>query len=376
SKGIQLVLDSPYARVQSTFAGHYDFGACLVIVLPFILGLAWLSTNNRIRFIVWICFILILCALLACASRSSFIGFVVAMAIGIGGISLVETNMRSRIICMIKRCSVTFGLCGIMLLFFGGNLSQLFITAIQGVPALGSMYQKIVQIIPQAEKIDNAVIPQYTNPVPMKPTQTPSPQSTTPPDVYVDVPEKIEIITIDESGQQVISYEERPRTFSQCARERGLSLCIRLEALWPQALKGFEKNRLLGSGYATLNKVSLFHFPEADGTDNNYLRVLGETGLLGLITFFSVIGFALMQTFQQLVQVAKSHKKRNFDQRLKLVLLSGYVAGTVGLLVNALYIDVFVASKVALTYWALTGLVLASMKIKTPQKLTKSISIN
>ncbi len=35
------------------------------------------------------------------------------------------------------------------------------------------------------------------------------------------------------------------------------------------------------------------------------------------------------------------------------------IAGIVGLLLNATYIDVFVASKVAETFWALVGILLA-----------------
>jgi hypothetical protein len=35
------------------------------------------------------------------------------------------------------------------------------------------------------------------------------------------------------------------------------------------------------------------------------------------------------------------------------------IAGTLGLLLNAIFIDVFAASKVAESYWALVGLLMA-----------------
>ena len=47
SKGMRLYL-SEYARVQSTFAGHYDLGAYLVVVLP--LALAGLFGLREVKF--------------------------------------------------------------------------------------------------------------------------------------------------------------------------------------------------------------------------------------------------------------------------------------------------------------------------------------
>ncbi len=37
----------------------------------------------------------------------------------------------------------------------------------------------------------------------------------------------------------------------------------------------------------------------------------------------------------------------------------GFIGGTTGLLVNAFYIDVFAASKVAYTYWIVVGILTA-----------------
>ena len=50
--------------------------------------------------------------------------------------------------------------------------------------------------------------------------------------------------------------------------------------------------------------------------------------------------------------------KGNIDL-LSLSLYAGFIAFTFGLLINALYIDVFEASKVAYVFLALTGVVLA-----------------
>src|SRR5690606_18678152 len=137
--------------------------------------------------------------------------------------------------------------------------------------------------------------------------------------------------------------------YSACSLDRGLSLCIRLETLWPRAIEGFKRNPLLGSGYATLTKETVEQFTEAESTDNNFLRTLGETGALGFITFYGVVVLTLWYAFRHL---------RDNDT-LARALCVGYIGGSIGLLINALYIDVYAASKVAMTYWGLAGIVVA-----------------
>jgi len=48
------------------------------------------------------------------------------------------------------------------------------------------------------------------------------------------------------------------------------------------------------------------------------------------------------------------------------ILSIGFMASSIGLLINALYIDVYAASKVAFSYWGLTGLYLASLYVISP----------
>src|SRR3989337_1530554 len=87
------------------------------------------------------------------------------------------------------------------------------------------------------------------------------------------------------------SLAARPRRYSQTAVQYDLSTGIRLDYTWPQAIKGFVRNPLLGSGYSTLTKRNIEDFTEAESTDNDFLRALGETGLLGFLTFFGTIAF-------------------------------------------------------------------------------------
>ncbi|PIY68527.1 hypothetical protein COY90_05485, partial [Candidatus Roizmanbacteria bacterium CG_4_10_14_0_8_um_filter_39_9] len=126
------------------------------------------------------------------------------------------------------------------------------------------------------------------------------------------------------------------------------------DTLWPQAIRGFVANPLFGSGYGTLSKEGNQQFTEADSTDNNFLRTLGETGLVGFVSFYGLI----MVSMYQVGKVLKD--KTGIFAALGI----GYLAGAAGLLVNAIYIDVFASSKVALTFWALSGLTLSALTTK------------
>jgi len=197
------------------------------------------------------------------------------------------------------------------------------------------------------DEIDSVLVNSDTQPS----TQRPS-------DVYEDIPDLVKVSTTSAEGVTTTSYEERDRTYSANALRYGLSLAIRLDTLWPQAIDGFYRNPLVGSGYATLNKRGPSDFTEADSTDNNFLRTLGETGALGFVTFYGAIALAIGYA-------AKSLGSK--DPILK-ALAAGYIAGTIGLLGNAIYIDVFAASKVAQVFWAITGLLIAYYYLDQDQK--------
>ena len=53
------------------------------------------------------------------------------------------------------------------------------------------------------------------------------------------------------------------------------SFQIRLNIEWPRAIRAFWKNPFLGTGYSSITIA----------TDNDYLRILGETGIFGLLSF-------------------------------------------------------------------------------------------
>ena len=63
SKGLQLYL-TEHARVQSTFGGHYDYAAYLVIVLPVVMAMAFAVRKPWLKVGMWATFIVSLWGLM------------------------------------------------------------------------------------------------------------------------------------------------------------------------------------------------------------------------------------------------------------------------------------------------------------------------
>ena len=115
---------------------------------------------------------------------------------------------------------------------------------------------------------------------------------------------------------------------------------------------------MLGSGYSTLTKSKVWEFTFAESTDNDYLRLLGETGLLGFLSYLTIFVIILKTLFNSFKKATKP---------IYYAVLGASIAITIGLLVNALYIDVFESSKVAYTYWSIIG---SSLALTSRKKIT------
>lgn len=375
SKGIRLVL-TEHARVQSTFGGHYDLAAYLVIVLPLLLGLAFSVKSKSIQLLlhgihwtgIWL--------LILSASRTSFLAYLLGVWLVVALYAWKQPSWWSKIKWASSRYAVLSVVIGCTMLFFGTDMYERLLQVIEGYPQVHTRYHELnaqrkwlmddylptklgikAPSLPSATMPENAIsidemgviLDSDTRPSPARPS-----------DVYEDIPDLVQVATISADGTWTTITVEKPRTFSDNALKKGLSLAIRLDTLWPQAIRGFMRDPLLGSGYATLNKEAAYHFTEADSTDNNYLRTLGETGLLGFFSFYGIVAVAMW--------VAIKHYQH--PDPLLAGLSIGYLGAAAGLLINALYIDVFAASKVAFTFWAITGLLLAATQVIDPKPVT------
>lgn len=122
------------------------------------------------------------------------------------------------------------------------------------------------------------------------------------------------------------------------------STSIRFNVEWPRAFRAFRKNPMLGTG---LSSITL-------ATDNDYLRLLGEAGTLGFLAF----GLIFIRIFTRLASVFPIPKKL----KLRQAYLVGIIAALPGVFLNALFIDIFEASKFAIIFWLLIGMAYAVAK--------------
>jgi hypothetical protein len=380
SKGIRLYL-TEHARVQSTFGGHYDLAAYLVVVLPLVFAILLTAKKKLHQLALWGVFLIGLWSLVVSGSRSSFAAFLFAAMLVIVFKSFDFKTLLQKIVYIFKKTVILGILVSLMMIIFGDDMYERLLQSIEGYPIIYQPYTKVASstvwfvndFFPSAiglsdenknrwenmQDFELASIPDNalsTEEAEVLVSSDQQPTSGRPSDVYVNVPDIQQVATISASGKVEIINQVVPRTYSDNAIRHGLSLAIRLDTLWPQALQGFYRNPLLGSGYATLTKSSIGQFTEAESTDNNFLRTLGETGLLGFASFYGAILIAIGVA----IQIWRKTPKNLLNQALAI----GFISGSIGLLLNAVYIDVYAASKVAFTYWSLAGIVLAILNKK------------
>lgn len=344
SKGVKLYL-TEHARVLSTFGGHYDLAAYLMILLTLFIPLVTIVRKwfQKVLFLIislagfWL--------LILTVSRTSFLAYLVSITLVF---ALLATKKSWKWAVVNWFVVITISL-AIMLSF--GDLSDRFAHVLKLDKFKASnLLKPLKKEPPSGSGVAFLDIGSKSDIPPSTEKPTTGVQTARPQDVYEDVPEF-------GTGEGIpASLAARPRIYSQTAVQYDLSTGIRLDYTWPQAIKGFLRNPLFGSGYSTLTKRNIEDFTEAESTDNDFLRALGETGLLGFLSFFGMITFIC-------VYALKSYSK--IKDPFYAALVAGLVAATIGLLVNAIYIDVFEASKVAYTFWILVAILLATTQLAT-----------
>jgi len=113
---------------------------------------------------------------------------------------------------------------------------------------------------------------------------------------------------------------------------------IRLHVEWPRAIRAVQKNPFLGTGYSSITLA----------TDNDYLRMLGEVGILGsgafLLFMISIIMVLIPQAFTA------------YKGGLEDIFASSITAAIPGVLLNMVFIDILEASKFAILFWLILGI--------------------
>lgn len=272
SKGLALRWTTG-AQITSTFAGHYDLAAYMVLVLPIFISLIFTIKNKFSKWLLIITTSFGFWLLVNSASRISLVSYLISVCI-----SLVLLKKYKAIILVV-----------LISIVLGGFSSNLY-----------SRYKSLIDVYL------NVSAQEISLPV-KREAAIPSP---------ISIP----------------VFEDR-------------STSIRLAVEWPRAIRAFLKNPLIGTGYSSIGLAS----------DNDYLRLLAEVGLLGFLAFMLIIVRILF------VFIHTLPLSLNFSG-IKLGFIAGVVGGIFGTLINATFIDVFEASKFAIIFWLLIGLAVYTVK--------------
>lgn len=345
SKGVKLYL-SEHARVLSTFGGHYDLAAYLMIVLTMFIPLTLVVKKWALKLLFMFSSIAGFWLLILTVSRTSFIAYLVSITLAFTLLSF-KKGFKWSFISWFVVISISFA---VMLSF--GDLSDRFVHVLKLDSLKSAAFRPLINEPPKGDGVAFLEVGSKSDTPPS--TEKPNwRQGSTekPSDVYNDTPDIYE----DKFGNVVA----KPRVYSQTAIQYDLSTGIRLDYAWPKAIEGFSRNPLLGSGYSTLTKRRIEDFTEAESTDNDFLRALGETGLLGFLSFYLIIAIVSWYSIKNF---------RKINDIFYATIVITIISATAGLLVNAVYIDVFEASKVAYTFWMMMAILLATIQLSIKPK--------
>lgn len=335
AKGSLLIL-TPFARVSSTFAGHYDLAAYLVFFIPFLAAYIIRGTH-RVRSIVT--YALAILTLIFTASRISFGAFIVSIVL-FG----VYTRKWKLLIGTILLTSI--------LMYTNSDMTQRFRDMFQ--------QRQVFENTRTGEEIIHQDLSKETLPAGSQFIKTGKGTSINNNSkalkVYKQELMNKEIEEARKNGR-IITQEQAAdivakkyiNDFKNVVVKNVVagdtSLATRTQVEWPRAWKAFLSNPLLGTGPGSIT----------ESTDGDYFRWLGETGLLGAGLFLFILCQIFIRVYKSALGV-RSHDK---------YLYIGICVGMIALLINATLIDVFEASKIAFTFWTVMGLVIAEINRET-----------
>lgn len=306
SKGLILRL-TPGARVNSTFAGHYDLAVFLAMTIVILTAL-FFAVKKGLKIPILLLGILSLGVLIMTAARLSFV------AAFVGIIAVLILTRKTKYLLLI------LGVIAIILIYPSQLRDRLISTVTVNLLQQGQRYEG---------KTDDQKVRSRLN-IPTLAIQTSSKSAST----SSFATQSGTIATDITPGE--------PIDTTQLAVFRSFEIRYKIE--WPRAVNAFIKNPFLGTGYSSIDIA----------TDNDFLRSLGEVGILGTLAF----GLILIETVKRIAGLLKNESK------LLRFFSAGILSMALAFVVNGLFIDVFEASKVASLFWMMLGLNLAALKLK------------
>lgn len=283
----------PGSHINSTFAGHYDLGTFLVFLLPVFISLFFLIKKLREKFLLLLVVTGGLWLLANSGSRVSTFSYIIAV---------------TSALVVIRKFKAIPAVLIFSLLIFSTSSN------------LVARYRRIIEVTTDKLEGLNRLLYIQDNGL-----------------IYAQ-----ESFSINLEKRKIATPTPTPIPVFE---DRSTS--IRLNVEWPRALRAFSKSPLLGTGYSSITLA----------TDNDYLRLLGEVGVLGFLAFLLIfirIGEVIFLSFPLY---------KNF-KGIELGYFSGILGGTFGVFMNAIFLDVFEASKFATIFWLFTGILVSLVKTK------------
>ncbi|KKU81491.1 MAG: hypothetical protein UY10_C0055G0003 [Microgenomates group bacterium GW2011_GWA2_47_8] len=369
AKGIPIRL-SRLSRVSSTFGGHYDLAAYLVLVIPVVVSMVFAFRHWLIRAILLVAALLGFVVLFMTVSRISFFALFVSLG-------LVLFMQRRKFVLFSAPVVVIVIL---LIVSLSPSIFDRFKSTIKEIDVL--VDAKTGEAVGHPNEVPNTyfankiVKQQYARSIAsLNAFASPSATLVIP---FTHLPQNVVLLVepdaptgedlpqgtgdINLSLSPVVRklsnfyYEPKPKAATTSAEvfrindnyllkkvlAYDLSFTTRFQGEWPRALAAFKNNIFFGSGYGSVGL----------SVDNSYLRMLAEVGLLGLASFlaiFVVTGIYIQSVFPRVQSLqVKSY-------------VIGVIAGAAGLAMNAFFIDVFEASKIAFLLWLLCGIALGAL---------------
>ena len=375
AKGIPIHL-SNLSRIPSTFAGHYDFAAYLVLMIPIMASLFFAVRNLLFKFFLLFITGLGFVLLFMTVSRVSFVVVFVALAIVIFFQKRKLFYLGIPIAIILALVVFSFKSTSLLNRFSRTVSETTVLVDAKTGSSLGNVRFEDKNFFSDKIVLQRRVKDKEELSIALAETTSGNFSTASAVLPFKFVPDRIAVVTAvnistGENLPQGTGYvnlylspvTERLRGFFyefppnlkenlgaeylmfngdflvKKASAYDLSFTTRFQGEWPRAIEAFQRNVFFGSGYGS---VSL-------AVDNNFLRIFAETGVLGFLAFFAlfiILGIYIKKVYLEI------------DSKLAKSFILGFGAGTIGLLLNATLIDVFEASKIAFTFWAMVGIVL------------------
>ncbi|KKS90137.1 MAG: Tetratricopeptide repeat protein [Candidatus Gottesmanbacteria bacterium GW2011_GWA2_47_9] len=363
AKGLPLYL-SPTSRIASTFGGHYDLAAFLAIAITIFVSLILAKTRVWVKALLFVLSSMSFIVLLFTASRVSLVVLIVCI-----GMVLWWHNKRKWIVPL---------LIGILVFLpFAARVSERFAKTFRVKTVLydsrwGSPVGVAVVAADGQVTIEKSASPAVEN-LPIGsgfiriPTQPPAAVTASfivnavrEASWYPTGGERLAVgeelqmalerghVYFSTQGPVATTSGEVVSVANRFSLERAfvydISFTTRLQGQWPRAWEALRRNILLGSGYSVLSLAA----------DSDYMRALGETGILGFASFFYI--FVAYFLFVRSTGVSPSTIVGSFT--------IGTSAALVGLLLTAFSVDIFEASKIAYVFWMLMGFTIGGLLLE------------